>query len=400
MEHQNMKYEERQPSSDAREELIAVIDYLFQYAYDEKHLSRNKEIIDFAREKYEIYFRRERVCGILIHLEQMYKNNPKLFPFTLNVKRYKNSSKYYVTNVCFSDRDAIDLIISLRNDSSKSQARVLDLQNKILKRVGGKEKQKILLEKINKNRIRTAHIPTKEESILDLLKTAAQSKMYISFKLHLWYEFEISNEWAAISKEIVTEKILNGYVHSINYFEKEQWVAIYLPSYKATITAPIESIELITSPTNLGKNIDFSINHEKFKTTDEWLDNLYKGKTLIQKSFLLGIYKDETKKIKVSFENYFDTSLEPLNNASGCINFNGKNISFNSDYTYAKITCNPASLYNWLTSEKNVLFNVTIIEPQDIKFGFDELLIKTILAKRKRLGLSNENIFNKIKALL
>lgn len=40
-----------------------------------------------------------------------------------------------------------------------------------------------------------------------------------------------------------------------------------------------------------------------------------------------------------------------------------------------------------------------IIEPQDIRFGFDELLIKTILAKRKKLGLSNENIFSK-KALL
>ena len=346
MEKQTNKYTERQPSSDAREEFIAVMDYLFEYAYDEKHLSRNKDIIKYAREKYGIYFRKERVCGILIHLEQMYSDHPGRFPFKLNIKRYKNSSKYYITNRCFTDLETIDLITALRNDRSKSKTKIAALENKILKRVAGSEKQKILLEKLNKSKSRAPHISSNDESVLDLLKIASQSKMYISFKLQLWYEFEISNEWAAISKEIVDGKTLNGYVHSILYFTRGPWVVIYLSYYKAAIVVPIESIDLISGPNDFGKNINFSLNNEKYPTVDEWIKNLYRGKTSVQKDFLIAIVADETKKIKNSFESYFGIPLKPLNNSSGTIDFHGKSIQINNDYNYLEVSCNPASLYN------------------------------------------------------
>ena len=143
------KYTDRQPSSDAREEFLTVLEYLFEYAYDESHLSRNKDIIKFAKDKYGIYFRKERVCGILIHLEQMYNANPDRFPFVLNVKRYKNSSKYYITSRIFTDQETIDIITALRNDRSKSRTKVRQLETKILNRVACKEKQNSLLKKID-----------------------------------------------------------------------------------------------------------------------------------------------------------------------------------------------------------------------------------------------------------
>ena len=396
MNNSTTKYTERQPSSDAREEFLAVMEYLFEFAYDEKHLSRNKDIIKFAHDKYGIYFRKERVCGILIHLEQMYNDNPERFPFKLNVRRYKNSSKYYITNRIFTDLETIDIITALRSDRSKSQAKVSKLEAKILNRVAGSEKQSILENKLNKTLSRTPHISVSDDIVLSKLKVASQSKMYISFKLGLWYEFEISNNWPEISKEIVEEKTLNGYVHSVLYFNKGPWVVIYLAYYKAAIVAPIESIELISGPDDFGKNIDFSLNNKKYSNVDKWIEDLYRGKTSTQTNYLLGIVSSETSKLENSFESYFGLPLNPINKTLGYIDFHGKKIVCKKEFDYVEVTCNPASLNNWIVSEKEILFNATIIEPQNTQFGFDEFLVKRILSKRKQLGLSNKKIIEEV----
>ena len=392
MSNLETKYTERQPSSDAREEFLVVMEYLFEYAYDDKHLSRNKDIIKFAHDKYGMFFRKERVCGILIHLEQMYRDNPNRFPFKLNVKRYKNSSKYYVSNKIFTDSETLDIITALRNDKSLSQTKITKLEEKILERVAGRDKQAVFKNKLNKTASRTSHISSNNDITLAKLKIASQSKMHISFELEPWYELEISNNWSEVSKEIIGENTLSGYVHSIIYFNKGPWVVIYLAYYKSAIVAPIESINLIGDPDDSGKNIDFSLNNTKYSYVDNWISDLYRGKTSNQINYLLAINNSETAKIANNFESYFGEALKPISRIRGYIDFHSKNIICKKGFDYVEVTCNPASLNNWITSEKEILFNVTIVEPQNTQFDFDVFLINRILSNREQLGLSNAKI--------
>lgn len=391
------KYNATQPSSAAREEFIAVLDYLFNCAYDENHLSRNKDIIDFANKKYGIEFRKERVCGILIHLEQLFQKYPDLFPFELKIRRYKNSSKYYVSNVNFSDLEILDIIAALRNDSSKSQGRIRKLEDKVLSRVGGKEKQAELVGKLGKTRFKGKHISHENDIVLGKLKIASQTNAVVSFKVKLWYEFEISNNWQEIFQMVVANEEFNGYVHSIQYIQNEPWVVFYLTSKKAAIVVPSASIELVTNPIKSSKKPTFLLNDKKYKHVDNWIVDLYKGKISRQNHFLLAVTASETEKIKQSFENYFGEQFEIISPENKKIIFDGKQIEFKSDFSYIQLTCNLTTLNNWILSEKNNLFNITVIEPRLPGLGLDETLIRNILSRRWRLGLSNKTIVDEMK---
>ena len=110
----------------------------------------------------------------------------------------------------------------------------------------------------------------------------------------------------------------------------------------------------------------------------------------------MGIVSSETSKLENSFESYFGLPLNPINKTLGYIDFHGKKIVCKKEFDYVEVTCNPASLNNWIVSEKEILFNATIIEPQNTQFGFDEFLVKRILSKRKQLGLSNKKIIEEV----
>ena len=79
---QNDRLLELQPSSQQREEFLVVVDYLLKFAYDEKHAVQSTKIVTYAKEQYNLYFRRDRVTQILIHLYQLSNNKQYNLPFS------------------------------------------------------------------------------------------------------------------------------------------------------------------------------------------------------------------------------------------------------------------------------------------------------------------------------
>ena len=386
---------EIQPSSTTREELFIVLEYLKEYAYDEKHLAKQTEIVKFAKDKYNYIFRRDRIPQILIYLVQ----NADRLPFKVKAKKIFTNYKFYLEKNVFSDNEIIDIIESLRNDQNKSEARIKKLENLMLNTFVGKEKQKVLKDKIGKTISRGKHLDEDEQIKIQILKDAAYKKLFLSFKLKT-QEFEISNTRSVISRAVRNNETLDGYVYAFLSFDKGPHVAIYSQYYKLVLVTSIENIELTSKPLDIeswNKKVKFEINHSMLKTAGEWIDKHYKGATLENFEILIAIKKGQEKIIKKSFETYYDTKMVPITTqVIKVVDVRGvtKTFNRNDNYIYTKLKTNIPSLENWFISDKRIMQNVVIVEPE--LFPFE--LVTSMLKNRSDFGLDNEKVLDIIKS--
>ena len=386
---------EIQPSSTTREELFIVLEYLKEYAYDEKHLAKQTEIVKFAKDKYNYIFRRDRIPQILIHLTQISDR----LPFKVKAKKINTNYRFFVERSFFFDNEIIDIIESLRNDQNKSEGRIKRLESIMLDTFVGKEKQKVLKEKIGRTISRGKHLDDYEQHKIQILKEAAYRKLFISYKLKT-QEFEISNNRTAISRAIRNNETLDGYVYAFLSFDKGPHVAIYSQYHKLVLVTSIENIELTSKPLNVeswNKKVKFEINHSSLKTAGEWIDKHYKGKTLENFEILIAIKKGQEKIIKKSFETYYDTKMVPITTqVIKVVDVRGvaKTFHRNDNYIYTKLKTNIPSLENWFISDKRIMQNVVIVEPE--LFPFE--LVTSMLKNRSDFGLDNEKVLDILKS--
>lgn len=385
---------EIQPSSTTREELFIVLEYLKEYAYDEKHLSKQADIVRFAKDKYNYDFRRDRIPQILIHLSQMEKR----LPFKVKAKKINKNYRFFLEKSFLTDNEIIDIIEALHNDQNKSVTKIKRLENNLLNSFVGKEKQKVIKDKTSKIISRGKHLDDAEQQKIELLKDAAYKKLFFTFKLKT-NDFEISNDKRVVLNEIKMDHVLDGYVYAFLSFDKGPHVAIYSMAHKIVIVTSIESIELVTKPVNIGdwkKKIKFDINNTKFKSAGEWIENHYKGKTLENYEVVIAIKAGEENQIKKSFETYFATKMVPDTSSRltvKAMDGSTKTIRKRDDFIYIKFTTNLPSVQNWFLSDKKIMFNVVIVEPA----LFPNELFSAILDNRKAVGLDNSAITESLK---
>ena len=385
---------EVQPSSTTREELFIVLEYLKEFAYDEKHLSKQADIVRFAKEIYNYDFRRDRIPQILIHLTQLENR----LPFKVKAKKINKNYRFFLEKSFLTDNEVIDIIEALHNDQNKSETKIKRLENSLLNSFVGKDKQKAIKEKTNKTISRGKHLDDVEQQKVELLKDAAYKKLFITFKIKTT-DFEISNDKKTILNEIKMGHVLDGYVYAFLSFDKGPHVAIYSQSHKLVIVTSIESIDLASNPVNIGewkKNIKFEINNTKFKNAGEWIENHYKGKTLENYEVVIAVKLGQENQIKKSFETYFATKMV-LDNSSKLtvktMDGTTKTIRKRDDFAYIKLTTNLPSVQNWFLSDKKIMFNVVIVEPA----LFPTELFNIMLDNRKSVGLDNSIIINNLK---
>ena len=385
---------EIQPSSTTREELFIVLEYLKEYAYDEKHLSKQADIVRFAKEKYNYDFRRDRIPQILIHLTQLEKR----LPFKVKAKKINKNYRFFLEKSYLTDNEIIDIIEALHNDQNKSLPKIKRLENSLLNSFVGKEKQKVIKDKTSKIISRGKHLDDAEQQKIELLKDAAYKKLFITFKLKTT-DFEISNDKRAVLNEIKMGHLLDGYVYAFLSFDKGPHVAVYSMSLKLVIVTSIENIDLVSEPANIGqwrKNVKFDINNNKFKSAGEWIENHYKGKTLENYEVVIAIKSGIENQIKKSFETYFATKMVPDTSSRltvKSIDGTVKTIRKRDEFIYVKFTTNLPSVQNWFLSDKKIMFNVVIVEPN----LFPIEVFDAILENRKAVGLDNSVFIEMLK---
>ena len=396
---------EKLPSSLPREELIIILEYMFEYAYDNKHLSSQQKIIQFAKSRYGVTIRRDRINTVLMHLYEMAEANPSRFPFKLNKVSLHSIDKYYITDHNYSDSEVIDIVTALKNDYSKSTRKITSLVNKTLRLVGGEEKRKILEKKINKIENRAGHISNEYQEVLDKLQRAATDKLFVKTRLKNPYNFEISNDHEEISQEIVKGNILMGYVHSLLQFPDETLVVFYLTTQKACLVAPIASVELVEDPINMedwSSGIKFEIN-EKCKTVDKWVAKHYRGTTGNVYDLVLGIRPEQFEIIKAKYETYFDIELHYVTGGKGKkmeIIENEKKVYVPIDdkmekLYYVHLQSNLSSFNNWYLNDKDILENVIIIYPKKVNNDILTSVIRLLTNRLNNYGVEQYDFTSK-----
>lgn len=115
----------------ARKELLIVLDYLLKFT-DEKHLTRNNNIVEYAQKTYQTTIKQQRVTTILEFLYDVSSQYPDAFPFVLQYESTGVKKKYYIERRYFNDEEILQISSAIQNDRYTSPEESHELVNKFL----------------------------------------------------------------------------------------------------------------------------------------------------------------------------------------------------------------------------------------------------------------------------
>ena len=305
------RFDEVQPNSGTREELLVIMHYLQNYAYDEKHATTQTEIMDYAKEKYGLRIRRDRVGSILIHLEQISKQKPDLLPFVLKAKELKKTKKYYVPQKQMNDDDIAKICSIIIGDKKLSVAETNRLLEAFTSVNTTKSQRKELFEKVNVRSGKRRKVSDLSYETYEQFNRLCEHKSKMSFRLKDPYIAEYSKRLDR--KTLETFKgFTDGYpafTYEINEYTK---YVIYVKKYKLGIITSIENLEIISDPNavldNVVEKVDYELDVEgKDKDIKKWVDAHYKGEDGIKRHFKLKTWHHvEGGKESRSFKEFKD----------------------------------------------------------------------------------------------
>ena len=93
----------------ARVEMLIILQYLLMRT-DKNNLSSQKKIQEFAKEKYDINIKRQRINECLVSLNFISENDPELLPFKIEAISTGERFKYYAKWKIINDEDVKDII--------------------------------------------------------------------------------------------------------------------------------------------------------------------------------------------------------------------------------------------------------------------------------------------------
>ena len=321
MDKKNLKrFEEVQPNSSTREELLVIMYYLQNYAYDRQHASTQKEIIDFAEEKYGLVLRRDRVGSILIHLEQISKQKPDLLPFVLETIEFNKIKKYYVPQRQLSDDDVVKIVSAIIADKKLSKDETKRLMEVFVNANVTKAKRGELLKRIN---LRSGKIKKVADEYYDFIEDFigySERGARLVFRLEDPYAAEYSrNIGPNLTKSFASNSY--GYAAMTYYIGGEIKLVVYVDQFKLAFVTSPQNLQIVEVQESR-RPVD-DINYEiettsKDKSVKAWVDAHYKGVDGRLVHFKLKVYhstkgekEDKTfKEFKEKYKDYWSKPLE------------------------------------------------------------------------------------------
>ncbi|MBE6133938.1 MAG: hypothetical protein E7178_04660 [Erysipelotrichaceae bacterium] len=314
MEEKNeRRFRRRQPNSDTREELLVIMNYLQNYAYDIDHATTQTEIVRFAEKHYGLNIRRDRVGSILIHLEQISKQKPDLLPFTIDSISLNKIKRYYIPQKLMSADDIAKICSIIISDKKLSSAETKRLMDTLISTNTTKGQRKTIMDKINVREGKRKKLSDESYNTYELFNRLCESKRRMIFRLR-------DPSLAEYSKilDIETLNSLKDYTYAYPAFTYEikeyTKYVIYIRRYQLGIITSIENLDIVD--TNVPhSSMDDSVNYEldiegEDKSLKTWVDNHYKGQDGILRTYKLKVLKnfkgEEDRKEFIDFVNEYN----------------------------------------------------------------------------------------------
>lgn len=381
---------EIQPNSQQREELIIVINYLLKYAYDENHLVKTIDIVEYAKKEYNVEIRRDRIPQILIHLYQLSHDKSYQLPFVVEYKKLKSTMKFYVSKRKYEDKEIIDIISAIRNAETKSKRSVTTLIDKILNNNVPEDLKAEYLNKL-KNRVKKpleTFVSSEYDDAINQLEELSDKKSIIVFNIastsDLGYARAIKNKNS--DNSFIEYK---GVIYRIISSGSSTKLIVYLYEEENVIVIPIYNFRYIREvPSKKNHNFNYLVKKNKESISiDEWIVKFFSGQSgSLYKFEIRYSLKDKAtaNKIERSFKKYYSSLKYEI--------FTKVDTTNNEEYKHIKFSSNIESFNNWYLTYFN-LQHVDVLSPKSVNdslLSFASLLINKIntLGEKHSLDVS------------
>ena len=319
MEEENLKrFNEEQPNSTPRMEMLIVMEYLKEYAFDKEHATTQAEIIKFANDKYHTNIRRDRVGQILIHLEQISNDMPELLPFTIKSVEFSKIKKYYVPQRMFKESDIVDIVSSLDANDYLVKSKANLLANKFLNVAANKAIHDRIIKKIQKRGHKTIKVDAESLNKRQIFLDAADSQARIVFKVNSLRRVSFSSP---LPDDVRKEARMNpnytfwGFAVMAYQPDQEPKPVIYLDQYQIALITSFDNLE-ITDVEGLSHWNEEALSYPligKYSNIDDWLKDHYKGQDGKTIDITLKVTTNDEawfKKFKTAFKKHWKKDLE------------------------------------------------------------------------------------------
>jgi hypothetical protein len=305
----------------------------------------------------------------------------------VEVKSLKKGLKFYLKSRNYTQKELLDIISSIKNDQSKSEAVANKLIDNILSKNVANDEIEIYKDKL-KHRDRKINLPrisNGANAFISSLEEICDKEDIISFKLYS----SSGIECFARNKDFRNkEAVFKGIIYRVIDVGSRTKVVIYLPEDKNAIIIPIENIYIIGRKQNPSKKpISFVLSiKNKDVLLSKWIEDFYSGQTGVTLDFVLQmdtvIGSDMHKKMKKSFCNYYkNTNYEFFRKTI--------KVEANTDFSYevecVKLKSNLESFLNWYNDLK-VIHSFIILEPKDLNDTYFSKLIKLFAQRVNKYG--------------
>ena len=274
----------------ARVEMLIIIQYLLTRT-DKNNLSSQKKIQEFAKEKFDINIKRQRINECLVSLNFISENEPELLPFKIDAISTGERFKYYAVWKAINNEEVKAIIDAISTSNclpfSEKEGLIYSLQELFVKET---DKNEPLLE--DKNKYTSYYLYRS----LKRLKAIMESKKEFDFMINNLEDIKAVEKSIYSKKETYCGKI----VKIKEYINKIYVVIKVLSPFNEYIALPLEDIKICEV-------------HE---------EELYEGLcTDIPNGF-------------IGFDDYLDNTILPTNEDSEIIRF----IFPNKDSLFNKIS--------------------------------------------------------------
>lgn len=363
-----------QPNSIPRMEMLIVLEYLKECAYDENHATTQQEIIKYAKDNYDIGIRRDRIGQILIHLEEISLSTPKLLPFKVASKQINKIKKYYVASRNFTESELVDILLSIKTDDYLSIDEKNKLSRKILEIESNKDLKPDLIKRTLKYGSSKIQNDKKTINTKKLFLKACNEGYSISFSLK---EINRITEFRSLNKNEAQKFLIDkskehiGIPIKLHTALNQMFCIVYIPELKSTMITNLSNLEIY----NL---YDLKLFHQgpfeyeifgKKEKNDEWVINTFKRTLGSSRDFKLLMefkYDWELSKFKNDFEDFWGKELvyKVMENQTSIIGDEGCYTNLpNRKIIYFEITCDPTVFIYW-HNELGYFDRVTVLEPK------------------------------------
>lgn len=275
-----MEYNDR--PADSRIEFLIAIEYLLNNCYNEKTAAKRKDVVEYAKDTYDVEIRPDRVPHIYMHLNELCEKYPNKFPFKIGTKNTTGGRvKYYIKERQFSFDQVEDIIVAIRDCVFLKKDYKEQLINRFIDVNVPKQIRNELLTNVNK-KVEDYDVQMINKDVYKVLEIARKDKLLIRYKIKYpkgVYPYDSFKGAGTISRTG------SGYVYKLFIYNNTMYACIYESIEKTAYIIDALNIDFTSKPISMDgdeKKVSFQLREnlrtKEQLTIDDFIDGFIKKK--------------------------------------------------------------------------------------------------------------------------